>query len=230
MVTLTACGAAEGSSAAQDATEEPGQAGGPAAEGAEIATVTGDAIDVYTEPGGEEATATLDSPNDFGVDRTFLVERNEGEWLEVLLPVRPNGSTGWVRSDEVSLSSTTLRVEIDLSEFGFSVYDGAEEVRSGEIGTGTPENPTPSGRYYFTELLQPPNPNSSYGPYAYGLSGFSESLESFGGGPGQLAVHGTDDTSTLGSDVSHGCIRVANDDITWMADHLPLGTPVEITG
>ncbi|MFI6576759.1 L,D-transpeptidase family protein [Nocardiopsis sp. NPDC050513] len=226
LAALTACSSAapdeEGGGGAPDTAED-------AAAGATIATVAGDAIDVRTEPGGDEVLETLASPNDFGEDRTFLVERVEGDWLEVLLPIRPNGSTGWVRSDEVTLTSTEYRVEVDMSGFAFTVLEGEEEVRSGTIGTGESETPTPAGRYYFTELLEPPDPEGPYGVYAFGLSGFSDTLEQFAGGPGQLAVHGTNDEDALGRQVSHGCIRVSNDDVTWMAENLPIGTPVEIS-
>ncbi|PDP87116.1 L,D-transpeptidase [Glycomyces fuscus] len=229
LAALTACSSAPADEPAPEAAADTAGDGG-GAEGVEIATVLGDGIDVHTEPGGGEVLHTLESPNDFGVDRTFLVERNEGEWLQVLLPVRPNGTTGWVRSDEVSLTSTEYRVEVDTGDFEFTVFDGDEEVRTGVIGTGEGETPTPGGRYYFTELLQPPDPEGPYGVYAFGLSGFSETLETFAGGPGQLAVHGTDDEDALGRQVSHGCVRVSNEDITWMAQNLPLGTPVEISG
>ncbi|MFC3998031.1 L,D-transpeptidase [Nocardiopsis sediminis] len=231
LAVLTACSPEAAGGQAQEPEEAVSGAAGPEAgaeaAGAEIATVTGGDIDVFAEPGGE-VIETLESPNSFGVDRTFLVERTKGEWLEVLLPVRPNGSTGWVRSDEVELSTTLWGLRIDLGEFTFAVNNGEEEVRSGVIGTGESETPTPPGRYYFTELLRPPDPDGVYGAYAFGLSGFSETLETFAGGPGQLAVHGTDDEGALGREVSHGCIRVANDDITWMAENLPIGTPVEI--
>lgn len=232
LAVLTACSSAP---ASEDDPETGGGGGTSGTEGqardpgAEIATVTGDAIDVHTEKEGDEVSQTLTSPNDFGVDRAFLVEQNEGEWLEVLLPVRPNGTTGWVRSDEVELSTTAFRVEIDMAEFAFTVHEGEEEVRAGVIGTGETETPTPPGRYYFTELLEPTDPDGDYGAYAFGLSGFSETLETFAGGPGQLAVHGTNDEDALGRQVSHGCIRVSNDDITWMAENLPIGTPVEVS-
>ncbi|MEU1717665.1 L,D-transpeptidase [Nocardiopsis dassonvillei] len=228
LVALTACSSATADEPASE--EEPVDAAGNGVEGVEIATVVGDGIDVHAEPGGEEVLHTLASPNDFGVERAFLVERNEGEWLQVLLPVRPNGSTGWVRSDEVWLTSTEYRVEVDTGDFAFTVFDGDEEVRTGVIGTGEGETPTPEGRYYFTELLQPPDPEGPYGVYAFGLSGFSETLETFAGGPGQLAVHGTNDEDALGREISHGCVRVSNEDITWMAENLPIGTPVEISG
>ncbi|MEV6818631.1 L,D-transpeptidase [Nocardiopsis dassonvillei] len=228
LAALTACSSATADEPASE--EAPVDAADNGVEGVEIATVVGDGIDVHAEPGGEEVLHTLASPNDFGVERAFLVERNEGEWLQVLLPVRPNGSTGWVRSDEVSLTSTDYRVEVDTGDFAFTVFDGDEEVRTGVIGTGEGETPTPEGRYYFTELLQPPDPEGPYGVYAFGLSGFSETLETFAGGPGQLAVHGTNDEEALGREVSHGCVRVSNEDITWMAENLPIGTPVEISG
>ena len=74
----------------------------------------------------------------------------------------------------------------------------------------------------------PPDGNGPYGTHAYGLSGFSETLDSFNGGDGVIGIHGTNDPGSLGTDVSHGCIRVANDVIDEMATFLPLGTPVEI--
>ncbi len=165
LAALTACSSAPADEPASEeaAADTADTAGDGGAEGVEIATVLGDGVDVHAEPGGEEVLHTLASPNDFGVERAFLVERNEGEWLQVLLPVRPNGSTGWVRSEEVSLTSTGYRVEVDTGDFAFTVFDGDEQVRTGVIGTGEGETPTPEGRYYFTELLQPPDPEGPTG-------------------------------------------------------------------
>ncbi|MBR8743890.1 L,D-transpeptidase family protein [Nocardiopsis sp. MG754419] len=196
--------------------------------GGHIATVLADEIEVRSEPNGSEVVHTLASPNDFGADRTFLVQQTQGDWLEVLLPMRPNGSTGWIESGDVEVTVTEFHVAIDMSEFTFTVTEGEEDLLTGPIGIGTGETPTPPGEYYFTELLKPSDPGGEYGAYAFGLSGHSDTLESFAGGPGQLGVHGTDDESGLGGEVSHGCIRVSNDDITWMAERLPIGTPVEI--
>ncbi|TDQ53439.1 L,D-transpeptidase [Actinorugispora endophytica] len=227
---LTACGGGEPSSDAadqgggQDGAEEATADSGATAV---IATVTGDGVDVYEEKDGAKLT-TLASPNEYGADRTFLVAEKDGEWLNVLLPVRPNGSTGWVRESDVELSRTDRRMEVDLAEHVFTVYKGDEVEREGEIGTGRDETPTPPGTYYFTELVEPAEDDSPYGAYAYGLSGFSPTLETFAGGPGQLAVHGTNANDDLGTQVSHGCVRVSNDDITWIAENLALGTPVII--
>lgn len=92
------------------------------------------------------------------------------------------------------------------------------------VGTG--DTPTPVGSFYLTELLAPTN--SGYGPYAYGISAFSDVLNSFGGGPGQIGMHSTDDSGSIEA-ASHGCIRLSNDDITYLAGILPLGTPITIS-
>ena len=54
-------------------------------------------------------------------------------------------------------------------------------------------------------------------------------LDEFNGGDGVIGIHGTNEPEAIGSDVSHGCIRVDNDTITQMAGMLPLGTPVHIS-
>jgi lipoprotein-anchoring transpeptidase ErfK/SrfK len=91
--------------------------------------------------------------------------------------------------------------------------------------------PTPPGRYFVKELLMPTKRDALYGPFALGLSGYSDSpgARDFKGGDGVLAIHGTDDDRSIGKRVSHGCIRVANDVISYLADTVPMGTPVDIT-
>jgi lipoprotein-anchoring transpeptidase ErfK/SrfK len=163
------------------------------------------------------------------VPLVFLVKDQEDDWLEVYLPVEPNGSTGWLRERDVTLSENPFRIEVDVTGHEIVVYEANEEFLRGAIGVGTQDTPTPGGIYYVRELIQPPDPNTVYGPYAYGLSGFSEALESFNGGEPVIGIHGNNDASVLGSDVSSGCIRMDNDQIIELVETpLPLGTPVEI--
>jgi lipoprotein-anchoring transpeptidase ErfK/SrfK len=89
--------------------------------------------------------------------------------------------------------------------------------------------PTPAGLYYITELLKQPNPLGTYGPYAFGLSAHSNVLHEFAGRDGILGIHGTDFPNGIGTDVSHGCIRLSNRAITKLARLLPIGTPVRIS-
>jgi lipoprotein-anchoring transpeptidase ErfK/SrfK len=181
-------------------------------------------------PGDVPATV-LANPNENGAPLVFLLTGREAddEWLSVYLPVRPNGSTGFVRADQVTVARDDYRIEIALGAHHLTVTKLGEPVLESGIAVGTAETPTPGGVYYVKELLQPPDPNGAYGPYAYGLSGFSNQLDSFNGGDGVIGIHGTSDPSSIGRDVSHGCIRVPNDVVTQMAGMVPLGTPVEIT-
>jgi lipoprotein-anchoring transpeptidase ErfK/SrfK len=206
--------------------------GGTEAAGPPVFTVAEAAVPevaVFAEPGGAgEPAHRLAHPTEVGAPLVFLVEERQGDWLRVLLPVRPNGSQGWVRATEVTLSSHPYRIEISLSAFRIKVFEGDTVLLEEPVGIGTGDTPTPGGRYYIKELLQPPDPGGAYGPYAYGLSGFSNQLTSFAGGDGVIGIHGTNDPSALGRQVSHGCIRMSNEGITRLAGILPLGVPVEI--
>jgi lipoprotein-anchoring transpeptidase ErfK/SrfK len=186
-------------------------------------------VAVFAEPGGAgDPVHRLSHPNEVGAPLVFLVEEQAGEWLRVLLPVRPNGSQGWIRAADVTLSSHPYRIVVSLSALRITVFEGDAVLLEEPVAIGTSETPTPGGRYYTKELLQPPDPNGAYGPFAYGLSGFSDQLTSFGGGDGVIGIHGTNDPSALGTQVSHGCIRMSNEGITRLAGLLPLGVPVEI--
>ncbi len=191
-------------------------------------------LTAHTEPDeASEAVAQLANPIASGgalVLRVLSpVSAAADPWLEVMLPVRPNGTTGWIRSDQVDLSVNPYRIEISASDFSLDLYEDDQLVMSTTIAVGTGDTPTPFGEFYLAELLQPPDPNGSYGPYAFGLSGFSEVLDSFNGGDGVVGIHGTDQPEALGTTVSHGCVRVENDVIEEMATTVPLGTPVIIT-
>jgi len=161
---------------------------------------------------------------------TFLVIEQQGDWVHVHLPVRPNGSTGWLRAGDVSLATTDYRIEVRLDEHLLRLHKGDEVVMEAPVGVGRAEVPTPGGVYYIKELLQPPTPGGTYGAYAYGLSGYSPVLESFAGGQGVIGIHGTNQPESIGTDASHGCIRMHDEDITRLVNEfgLPLGTPVEI--
>jgi lipoprotein-anchoring transpeptidase ErfK/SrfK len=199
------------------------------------ATAAGE-LPIYGSPDDAAPARTMTNPflvngdPHAPVPLTFLVKdfppARNCQWIEVYLPVRPNGSSGWVKASTVTHVVNPWRIEADLGEFTLKVFKDGSQTDSIKIGVATANTPTPGGIYYTTELLKAPNPNGDYGPYAYGLSGYSDTLQSFNGGPGQLGIHGTNHPELLGSRVSHGCIRMSNADITRLAHELPLGTPV----
>jgi lipoprotein-anchoring transpeptidase ErfK/SrfK len=190
------------------------------------ATANAATLTVYAAPGGA-ATSTLSNPQPSGAPLTLLVAANNGAWLQVKLAQRPNGSTGWVKTDAVTLHSLEYSLRASTEQNTLSLYKNSTLVKTFTVATGTGGTPTPHGDFYLTELLAPTN--TGYGPYAFGLSAYSEVLSSFGGGPGQIGLHGTNDAASIGRAVSHGCIRLANPDITELAKLLPLGTPISIS-
>src|SRR5439155_16589332 len=109
-----------------------------------------------------------------------------------------------------------------------TVFDRGAVLYRGPVALGKSTTPTPMGRYYIRVLIKAPNPHTVYGPYAYGLSSHSDALSSFDGGDAEIGLHGNDNAGALGNDVTHGCIRMDNAEITKLAALLPLGTPIEI--
>lgn len=236
---VSGCGGGSGDDDAAEAddaeqtttTEEAGNAGAftvAPSSGSQAATAVPAQVQVYATAGDAEPTTLLDNPNENGAPLVFLVKEDQGEWLEVYLPIRPNGSTGFIRAADVTVADNPYSVDVKLAEHRLVVTKGDEVIADEAIGVGTASTPTPGGVYYIKELLQPPDPNGAYGPYAYGLSGFSNELEEFNGGDGVIGIHGTNEPDAIGSDVSHGCIRMSNEAITALAAELPLGTPVHI--
>jgi lipoprotein-anchoring transpeptidase ErfK/SrfK len=146
----------------------------------------------------------------------------------VALPVRPNGSTGWVRAADVHLEPVSARIEVDLAARSLTLVVDGRQVTRTTVAIGSPDDPTPTGSFFVTDRVRAANPRGTYGPFALGLSAHSESLSEFGGGDAQVGIHGTNDPGTLGKAVSHGCIRVRND-VAEMLEQVPLGTPVVIT-
>ncbi|MEM9615427.1 MAG: L,D-transpeptidase [Actinomycetota bacterium] len=151
------------------------------------------------------------------------------ERLEVYLPVRPNGTVGWIDLADITLTEHRYRIEIDTGDHRLAVFDGTEQMVDTPIGVGTGATPTPLGFFFTSTLYDVPDPDGAYGPYAFGLSGYSETVFDFNGGDGVIGIHGTNDKASLGTDVSHGCVRLDNDVISMLATTIPLGTPVLIT-
>jgi hypothetical protein len=191
---------------------------------------------IFDAPNAIPATRSLPNPvlvnNDpnAAVPLVLLVRQKAAEpgWLEVFLPVRPNGTTGFVLESDVTLSSHDYHIEVTLSTYRLKAFKGDQVILDAPIAAASANTPTPGGLYFTNMLIQPPDPNGPYGTYAYGLSGYSDTLQTFNGGPGQLGIHGTNDPGKMGQNVSSGCIRLRNEDIDKLAPVLPLGVPVQI--
>ena len=200
----------------------------PIAAPASVADVKGSTIGLYSTPGQATPDESFDNPTWEGLPLVFLVQQRQGDWLEVQLNSRPNQTTAWVRSADVSLRQVTHRIVVSLASRSMTVYDGQTPVMEASVAIGDPTTPTPRGNYYIDGAVRTPDPSGVYGPYQVSVAAFSEVLMSFGSGVGQIAFHGTNAPSLIGSAVSNGCLRMRNADITRLANTVEIGTPVQI--
>ncbi|GAA3838790.1 hypothetical protein GCM10022226_71300 [Sphaerisporangium flaviroseum] len=181
---------------------------------------------VFSQPGGPPIavvpTHQLDNP-------TWLpVIETRPEWMRVLLPSKPNGSTGWIHTGDGKTKQTysPYQVRINLTARRLTLLKGGQETGSWPVGIGTKETPTPVGRTFLLAALSPPE--VTYSPVILPLGTHSEKLETYDGGPGTVGLHGWPDKSVFGKAVSHGCVRLPKEGLDAVS-HLPLGTMIIIT-
>ena len=194
-------------------------------------------IPVYDAPGGKRLSfrdGEVWSYTYRGNRLVVLVLKGwEGdEWALVELPVRPNGSRGWVRTEDFDWSIVRHHILIDVSDRLVALFDGDELVTFTRAIVGDASRPTPALQGFLVEKL--PNHNRQeasavLGDWILMLSFFSEVLESFSGGLPRIALHGTNIPERVGEALSNGCIRIPNNIIEVIARIAPLGTVVNIT-
>ncbi|GBC86576.1 Putative L,D-transpeptidase YkuD [bacterium HR12] len=187
-------------------------------------------VPMWDRPDPDPADYVFDARSPNGGRAPMLVAdarvRDGVTWLELYLPIRPNGVTGWVREQDVRLRPRHERIEVDLSRRILVRYvDGVPTDRF-RVGVGAPAYPTGTGTFYVWVKVAYDPPHPAYGVYALGLSGFSPVLSDWPG-EGRMAIHGTPNAADRGRAVSHGCVRVWNPDMERLVD-VPLGTPVII--
>ncbi|MGB6058363.1 MAG: L,D-transpeptidase [Microthrixaceae bacterium] len=167
-------------------------------------------------------------PYDPAQPLTFLVSERRGDWLKVRLPVRPNGTEGYIPAADVDLRQTTKRIELHVGEHRLTAYDGSNKVIETTAVTGVSNTPTPTGTFFVTDVVPYQNTGGSYGPFALATNGYSETLNEFDSGVPVIALHGTNRPELMGQDRSNGCVRVENDVISQLAQEFGQGTPVFI--
>jgi len=181
---------------------------------------------VYSRPGGPpvaELPATeLGSPTWVPV-----VEAQPG-WDLVLLPARPNRSTGWIYLGGGGLQTaySAYQVQINLATLRLTVLDAGHSLGSWTVADGTAGTPTPTGRTFLLASLAPRHP--TYSPLILPLGTHSDTLSTYGGGPGTVGLHGWPDAAVFGHAASHGCVRVPPAALRALS-RIPLGSPVIVT-
>ncbi len=179
----------------------------------------------YTDPSGW----SFNNPSAWGDPFVMLVTERRGDWLQVEIPVRPNGTPGWVAAADVTLSSTDYHLDLRLGTRTLTLYQGDQAVLTTPVVIGKPETPTPTGRFYITDSVEQDNPAGAYGPIALPTNAYSEAIDQFDNGVPVIALHGTNRPELVGQDLSNGCIRLPNDMIQQIAGLIPMGTPIDIS-
>jgi lipoprotein-anchoring transpeptidase ErfK/SrfK len=157
----------------------------------------------------------------------MVTDRIGRKWVQVRVPRRPNGRTGWVTRGALAryhVVDTSLR--ISRSTLRATLYRKGRRIWSARVGVGTSRTPTPAGRFLVRERFRLTNPGGVYGPYAFGTSAYSV-LSDWPRG-GVVGIHGTNQPGLIPGRPSHGCVRMRNADITRLARLMPLGTPIHI--
>ena len=192
----------------------------------------------YKRPDGARAGSVSDHRPITG-ERTVLpvlrtVTQGRSTWLLVRLPGRPNSHTGWIHAAHTKISQVSWHIVVSLGPKtkGFSrqrkvfVYHHGHLVRSWLIVDGSPGNLTPTGKFFVEENIFEGH-GTTGGPYALATSARSNSSEFPGG---QIALHGMDGglQAKPGTAASHGCVRMLGNEITWLSERIPNGTPVTL--
>jgi lipoprotein-anchoring transpeptidase ErfK/SrfK len=194
----------------------------------------GGSLEYYAAPAPAPGTApigAMSNPTHEGYPLVVSVfeESPDGTWLNVRLPQRPNGSTGWVRAADLQLWEVPNRIEVSISERTLRVFEGDSDNVLFEtlVAVGAPNTPTPLGDF-FVDIVVQLGHDRVYGWGQMSVAGFSEVLQRFAGGIGQIAIHGWNNPSAMGRNVSNGCVRMNNEDIARVYELTGLGTPVSV--
>ncbi|NVI89153.1 L,D-transpeptidase [Actinomadura sp. BRA 177] len=182
------------------------------------------AAPVLDRPGGRRV-ATLPT-TELGGPTWVPVVESSGEWRRVLLPSRPNQASGWISGTGLRTAHTPYTVRVDLGHRRLTLLKSGRQTGRWTVAVGGAKTPTPPGRTFVMASIEPPDKKQS--PIVLPLGTHSATLDTFGGGPGTVALHGWPDASVFGKAVTHGCVRVPADALKALS-RVPLGSLVFIT-
>ena len=159
----------------------------------------------------------------------FAVSKTTGTdgeiWYRISIPMRPNGTFGWIPAKTVSLKPTHSQIVINLGRRTIDLYRYGKHKWHGPVAIGAPGRETPVGHYFVASRFVPYH-DTFLGVFAEETSAYSKLTEWPGGGV--VGIHGTSLPQLLGKAVSHGCVRVSNTTARKLRALAPLGTPIWI--
>lgn len=174
----------------------------------------------------------LPNPDNFGGVRTVQTTgRVNGDFVEVVLPVKPNGTKVWVKASDLTIRKSDVYIVVDVSDRTATLFSSHEIVGVALVAVGAEDTPTPTGIAAMVEVAWTRGEsdvylNQIYGDKVFGLNQHSEVLEAFLGGRPAIALHGTPNPELLGQAVSNGCIRMGDDAIALFSEFVEVGSYV----
>ena len=155
------------------------------------------------------------------------IDREGHTWVKVRLPVLPNRTVGWVQRRALgAYQAVRTHLVVDRAALTAVLYRNGEPIFNAAVGVGTATWPTPRGVFAVrSKLTRYRSP--FYGPLAFGTTARSAVLTDWPAG-GFVGIHGTNEPELIPGYVSHGCIRMRNEDILRLGRLLPVGTPLTI--
>ena len=162
----------------------------------------------------------------YGIPIVAWVETvsGDGRWGLVELPYTWPRREGWIRLGGLKRDETRVQVHVDLSQHSVTVRKFGKVLFRAPGATGASSTPTPIGEYFVTDRV--PFSGGSYGTFAFGISGIQPRLPAGWTGGNQLAIHGTNNPSSIGRSASAGCVRVSEATLDRLIPLLRYGTPV----
>lgn len=199
----------------------------PAARGRFVTARVTRRAALRASPGGR-VVARIGARTEFGSRRVLAVTGRRGGWLRVIATERPNGRHAWLRTSAARLGSTDIWIRVDRSRRQLTLRRGRRVLRRFPVAVGRPDTPTPLGRFAVTDRLRSQRSDSPYGCCAVALSGHQTELLPGWPGGDRLAIHGTQDPSTVGQPASLGCMRAGVGDLRALMRMVPLGAVVVV--
>ena len=150
-------------------------------------------------------------------------------WLHVRLPGRPEQTRGLDPRLPDQAHVHRVAAVLDLSARRVTVYQYGRAAAGSRSVVGKPSTPTPTGQFFIEEALD--ISSQVGGPFALATSARSNVLQEFEGGPGQIALHGTNGSRACPArrgfprlhPTRHGLHHVAR------ATHVGRGVPLTIS-
>jgi LysM repeat protein len=149
---------------------------------------------------------------------------------ELIMRMNHRSSSGIAAGEQIKVLQGPMSVEISKSRKELQLWIGDACVRVRAVAVGA-NNRTPEGTFTVTKKLKnPPYQPSDKAGAAFKAGGapdnplgtrWIEFKKSFG-------IHGTIDPTSIGKDVSEGCVRMLNPEVEELYDMLVVGSKVTI--